>query len=282
MLSITIEPGICKRCGLCASACPDAVFLQKEKGAVPEVVRAGFCISCGQCAAICLSGALKHSNFGPERLKPVKPELKPSAEQVLELLHTRRSIRNFLPKPVEKEVLESVVAAGCYAGSGSNTQSTHYLVVQDKAVLKQASELARETLGRWVEQMRLELARNPSPVLEHRIAAYSGVVEHSKGEGHPVLFNAPAVIVFHANKADRYAVINATLALSNVTIACSAFGLGACFAGFVAWASSENEQIRKVFALPDNHLIYGVLSVGYPKARYKNWIERKPAGLRWM
>ena len=50
-------------------------------------------------------------------------------------LLTRRSTRNYLPKPVEGEKLDKLLAAARQAPSGGNNQTNHFLVIQNRDVL---------------------------------------------------------------------------------------------------------------------------------------------------
>jgi nitroreductase len=59
-------------------------------------------------------------------------------------------------------------------------------------------------------------------------------------------------------------------------------GLGSFYSGFVVMASRDNKEMQELLSLPDNHHIYGGLAMGYPKFKYRNWIERKPLKVRWI
>ncbi len=48
---------------------------------------------------------------------------------------TRRSVRKFLDKSVEHEVLEQVIATAAYAPSWKNTQISRYIAIEDRTVL---------------------------------------------------------------------------------------------------------------------------------------------------
>ena len=50
-------------------------------------------------------------------------------------LLTRRSTRNYLPRPVEREKLDKLLAAARQAPSGGNNQTNHFLVIQNRDVL---------------------------------------------------------------------------------------------------------------------------------------------------
>ena len=52
-----------------------------------------------------------------------------------ESILTRRSTRKYLNKPVSKELLEKIIETGRYAPSGGNSQSNHFIVIQNKQII---------------------------------------------------------------------------------------------------------------------------------------------------
>ena len=54
--------------------------------------------------------------------------------ETLKCIETRRSVRRFLDKPVEKELLESIVADASMSPSWKNSQSVRYVAVTDKKI----------------------------------------------------------------------------------------------------------------------------------------------------
>ena len=50
---------------------------------------------------------------------------------ILEFIKSRRSTRKFTDKEIEAEKLNQILEAGRYAPSGGNSQSTHFLVIQN-------------------------------------------------------------------------------------------------------------------------------------------------------
>ena len=62
---------------------------------------------------------------------------------MLNFMKSRRSTRKFRDNPVEEEKLAQVVEAGCYAPSGGNNQSWHFVVIQKKEVLVKLAELVQ-------------------------------------------------------------------------------------------------------------------------------------------
>ncbi len=67
--------------------------------------------------------------------------------ETLENLKTRRSIRSFLPKQVEKDLLDQVLEAGTYAPTGSGRQSPVIVAVQNHATIKHLPNMNAKVLG---------------------------------------------------------------------------------------------------------------------------------------
>jgi Histidinol phosphatase and related hydrolases of the PHP family len=125
-----IDPDLCNKCYTSVQICPAGIFIQKDKDSIPKVLGAvaeDFCISCGHCAAICPKQAIIHESFPEGSINPVCQELNLSAEQVLEMIRTMRSIREFRDKPIEKETIERIIDGARFAPSSTNSQIPNLL-----------------------------------------------------------------------------------------------------------------------------------------------------------
>jgi nitroreductase/NAD-dependent dihydropyrimidine dehydrogenase PreA subunit len=282
MPAIDINPDLCKRCFTCTEICPVSAFVKKDKNSIPDILDENlrFCLLCGHCAAICPTGALAHDSFPQESIVPVKKEVLPSAEQVIEMLRMRRSIREFKDKPVERELIERVLDVARCAPSDHNRQSTEYTVVQERSTLDKIRHLSvayYEGLVEMLSSTYAEGGEKPDFLLE-----LEGFVDILK-TGHDLLFyNAPLFVAFHAEESFGFPAENANIALSYAMLAGMSLGLGSFYSGFVVMASRDNKEMQELLSLPDKHHIYGGLAMGYPKFKYRNWIERKPLKVRWI
>jgi nitroreductase/NAD-dependent dihydropyrimidine dehydrogenase PreA subunit len=294
--TIAIDHNQCTKDGMCSIVCPARVFVQREKVTIPEVVGEERCISCGHCMAICPSNAISHSAFPPGSISSIEFEKMPSHEQVTELLRSRRSIRAFLDKPLEKEVIEKIIDGARSAPSGHNWQSTEYLVVLDRAVLSQVSAATIEYLKFEIGRLNNPLLRVLASLISRELAesgmkeipTFERLIRRFEDGTDPILHRAAALLVFHARRNIGLADVNAHLALQNASLQAHSLGVGHFVTGWFLVASKArlsrtwSQRIHNLIGIPPENEIHGALALGYPVLTFKNWIERKPARIRWL
>jgi ferredoxin len=111
---------------------------------------------CGHCVAVCPFGALNHKRIPLEQSPPMLEALKLGEEQAAQFLRSRRSVRHFLDKPVEKIKIQRLIEVARYAPTGGNSQMVEWLVLDDKSRI-------REIAGLTVDWL-LEIVKNPQVV----------------------------------------------------------------------------------------------------------------------
>lgn len=296
MTMIAIDHSQCKKDGLCAKVCPKGIFVQREKLTIPEVVDEAECITCGHCLAICPGGAIRHSEFQPTAIQAIAFERMPSAEHVMELIKTRRSIRAFRERPLSKDTIERIIEGACFAPSAHNSQSTEFLVVQDRAVLNQVSAMA-------IEHLKFEIKRFANPLFRtlalladrelaesglHEIPGFKRMIEAFEAGADPILNGAPVLLAFHAHRTSGFADVNAQLTLQNASLVAHSLGIGHFYPGWVLYpcrapmARAWNRRIPDLIGIPPENELYGALALGYPLPKFKNMIERKTPQIRWV
>ena len=70
--------------------------------------------------------------------------------EVLEAIKSRRSIRKYLDKPVEWELIANILDAGRYAPCAGNLQNWKFVAVTDEGRKKSIAEACLRQL--WMEQ----------------------------------------------------------------------------------------------------------------------------------
>lgn len=296
MPKIIIDHALCKKDGMCARVCPDNIIVQREKLTIPEIVEDSYCISCGHCAAVCPSDAIIHSEFPKGAINPIRIEIMPSEEQVIELIKSRRSIRAFRDKPIDRATIEKIIDGARFAPSGQNSQSTEYLVVQDKEILRKISALVIEYLKFEIKRLSNPFFRTLALLADKELAesglneipGFKRVIRSFEEGADPILFGAPALLVFHARRTDVFADVNAQLALHNASLIAHALGIGHFYTGWVVspsrapMARKWNRCIPDLIGIPPVNKFHAGLALGYPVPKFKNWIERKPANVMYV
>jgi nitroreductase/NAD-dependent dihydropyrimidine dehydrogenase PreA subunit len=293
---IRIDSNRCKKDGICARVCPANIFVQREKLTIPELVDEETCIACGHCVAVCKQNAIQHAEFPLTTTRAIQFEQLPTTDQVLELLKSRRSIRAFRNKPVAKDTLETIIDGARFAPSGHNSQSTEYLVVQDKAVLSQVTAAAIEYLKFEIKRfsnpffrtMALLAAREAAESGLHEIPGFKEKVQKFEAGADPILNGAPVLLAFHAPRTDGYGNVNTQLALQNASLVAQALGIGHFYTGWVLapcrapMARAWNRRIPNLLGIPPENNLYGALALGYPIPKFKNIIEKKSPRIGWL
>ncbi|MFW6324917.1 MAG: 4Fe-4S binding protein, partial [Desulfovibrionales bacterium] len=146
---IRIDDDLCTGCGRCISVCPKEI-LSLCKGKVVPVDQQR-CMLCGHCVGACPTGAL----FLPELDEDASAyETIPDPTGwtgfgeydicgLVRLMRSRRSCRNYSPRPVEEELLSDLVKIGVTAPSGTNSQKwTFTIIPQREQVLDLGESIA--------------------------------------------------------------------------------------------------------------------------------------------
>jgi nitroreductase len=270
--------------------CPARIHVQEDKEKIPGIKNEGICISCGHCVAVCPNGAISHSSYPAGSVTRIDEGKLPSFDATMELIRSRRSVRVFEERRVEKETIEKIIEGARFAASGHNDQSTRYIVIQDKDVLKKMEEMTIEYLALRARQLKNPVKRSifklaapnqVKPVLDN-FEDFEQLVRDLQQGKNSILYSAPALILFHSDRAALTGEATALLALQNACLAAHSLGLGGFIAGFTMSMMEYDSRIPGIIKLPDNHQVYGALAVGYPKVKFEKWVERKPARIEWM
>jgi nitroreductase len=167
---------------------------------------------------------------------------------VHEAIRKRRSIREYRDTPVPEDVLRRVMDAARLAPSAKNRQEWRFIVVRDPAVKRKVVEATNNQV-------------------------FAGT--------------APLILVFCSTE-DEYTMkngqkggpVDASIALSYVTLAATEEGLGTCWLG-----SYSEEKVKKALDIPKRARVVGMTPLGYPAedppARTRKRFEEVVSFDRW-
>ncbi|MBN2422680.1 nitroreductase family protein [Candidatus Woesearchaeota archaeon] len=194
--------------------------------------------------------------------------------ELFEAIKTRKSIRKFKDKPVEKEKIIKIIEAATLAPNSENKQPWKFVVVQDKDKKKEIAKISilggikrytsiKDELNEKFKAMEDE---NRKKLLDRFVS----------GELFHFLLECPVQVVVLADNNIIYAVHSCSAAIQNLSLAAHALGLGSCWTMIGSINSKNEKKIRKLVGYPeDNWKIAGVLALGYPD-QDPNPRKRKP------
>ncbi|MGA2642133.1 MAG: nitroreductase family protein [Spirochaetia bacterium] len=146
---------------------------------------------------------------------------------VFEAIAARKSVRAFLDRPIEEDVLERILEAARLAPSARNGQEWRFVVVREKGVR---------------EQIAMEAARQPfigtAGVLLACCAQTDGRVMRCGQAAYP---------------------IDVAIAMDHCALAATALGLGTCWIG-----SFDETLVKHLLGIPPEVRVVQLMPLGYP------------------
>jgi len=157
--------------------------------------------------------------------------------RIVEIIKSRRSIREFLVDPVEDSIIEDILEAGRWAPSGLNNQPWRFVVVRD-----------REIAG-----------------------LLAGCTRYGS-----IIYSAPLLIAVFLDRDVMYDhtkdVQACGAAIQNMLLAAHGMGLGAVWLGEIL---NKKDEVRAILSAPGSLELMAVVAIGYPAARSNRSGERR-------
>jgi nitroreductase len=143
---------------------------------------------------------------------------------VLDVIRTRRSIRQYTAGLVSEEDINRILEAGRWAPSADNSQPWTFVVLRSQAVRKKLAGTL--PWGGFLSQAALGIA------------------------------------VVIDETASTHAVEDGAAATENMLLEAHSLGLGACWIG--TYGSAHEASARKVLKVPEDKRLLSVIAIGYP------------------
>ncbi|MBA2132269.1 nitroreductase family protein [Capillibacterium thermochitinicola] len=145
---------------------------------------------------------------------------------VMAAIRGRRSIRKYESRPLAEETLRQVLEAARLAPSARNRQEWRFVVVRDPSQIRRVTEAAGQPFIGTAPVIIAGVALNPERVMRCGVPTYA---------------------------------VDLTIALTNMMLAATALGLGTCWIG-----SFDQEEVKRVLAIPAHYMVAGLVPLGYP------------------
>lgn len=271
---MTVDRNLCIGCGVCVKDCfPGDIVMEDNCAKINNKT----CIECGHCIAICPTNAITTDHYDMDEVVDyAKETFDINADNLLNFIKFRRTIRQFKDQEVEVEKLTQIIEAGRFTQTAGNMQDVSYVVVKDH--IDELKELTFESLKNIAEHM---LANLTPETMNYKYYAMKWIDMYEAYKENPandnLFFNAPTLIIITAK-----AEINGALASSNMELMTNALGLGTFFSGFFTRAAKDNDDIKKLLGISEGKEIVACMVIGYPDVTYKRTAPRKAADINWV
>lgn len=218
---------------------------------------------------------------------------------VTEAVATRRSVRAFLDKPVERDILTRILEKAQRSPSGGNTQPWHGIVLTGEPMQALFVRIAQD-LPKGREAFAPEYHVYPPELdgaYEQRRRGvgedmYGALAIAKEDKGQRLMwfannfraFGAPVLMLVHTPRymgPPQWSDIG--MWMQTIGLLCREEGLDTCFQE--AWAV-YSPQIREMVDIPEDHIFFCGVAIGYrdPDAAVNNFdVARAPLGesVRW-
>ncbi|WP_294383841.1 nitroreductase family protein [uncultured Ruminococcus sp.] len=159
--------------------------------------------------------------------------------ELSKVMHTRRSVREYINKPVEQEKLREVISAAQLAPSWKNSQVSRYYVVTGEEKLAEV----KYALSPYNQK---NMADAPALIVTAIVLNRSGYEK----DGTPT-----------NELGNGWGFYDCGLQSMNLLLKATELGLSTLVMGI-----RDNEKIKKILGIPETEAVVSVIGVGYSNA----------------
>ena len=152
-------------------------------------------------------------------------------KDLMNIIKTRKSIRSYQAKNVEKEKLDYIIEAFRLAPSAANKQPWKLIIIKDKQTINELSDACFFKNPKWLIQAPVMIACCTYP--EDSYKKIGGYVNSHQ--------------------------IDLGLAFEHLILAAAEQGLGTCWIG-----AFDESEVKKILKVPENVNLLALTPVGYP------------------
>lgn len=184
---------------------------------------------------------------------------------LMDAIYTRRSVRRYISKPVEKEQITKLMEAAVQAPSAMNSQPWAFAVMQDSAALNSLSDKSKSCLLGMLDRL---------PALQK----YQTALESPDFN---IFYGAGTLVVVCAKpNLSPNATTDCAMAAQNVMLTARDLGLGTCWIGF-AVAYLNTPEGKRELNIPEEYSVVAPLIVGHPEVELDPMEKNPPEVLFW-
>lgn len=284
-LRLEIDASACIGCERCVRICTSRIFHVEEKAADTSarkrigIQEPELCIRCGHCVAVCPAGAITHGDFPAQTVHPFNAALRPTPEQMMELIRTRRSNRAFSGAPVPADALAQIIEAAHRAPTASNAQQLAIVQVHDQALIRKLGQITVKTFLGVANKLESPLVKplvKPFAPGMYKLFPKMRMLAAEMEKGRDfILRGAQDVLFFYTPKSCRFGCQDANLAYQNASLMAECLDVAHFYTGFVCAAFQQNPK-PFLECLGIEGRIHAGMALGMPEFSFERYIDRRP------
>lgn len=176
---------------------------------------------------------------------------------ILNLMKSRRGIRQFSTKPIPKEMLHKILEAAISAPSGPGISGTHILVIDDPFKKQALRHICEDGEKHWFESQPKSLQERLSAMSD-----FSFTLDY--------LEQAPHLIIVTTRPRDPeipYAIESAFLAVGFMLVMIEGEELGTMTYTPSLVRDEDFNRLNALLGLPEGETVQAILPVGFPEKK---------------
>ncbi|HQT25917.1 MAG TPA: nitroreductase family protein [Burkholderiales bacterium] len=175
-------------------------------------------------------------------------------QTVFEAILARRSVRSFTHREVDKITIQTLLEAAVRAPTNMLEEPRAFAIIQDRALLKHFSDLAKSMKGN------------------------NGPVEFIHPDSN--LFHDAGTLILICSQPDLFESADCWLAAENLLLAACSIGLGTCIIGS-SLAVLNSPESKTMMGIPEKFSVMVPIIVGFPEHQTAPSSRKRPFVLSW-
>lgn len=190
----------------------------------------------------------------------------PNTISLMDAIYNRRSVRDYQPKKVSKDLISILLDAAVQAPSALHEEPCAFAIIQNQDMLDRISESAKHIL-------RDESLKTQSEKKKHVL----NVVDQPEFN---IFYNASTLIVICSKFQDSFVAADCWLAAENLMLSAYAHGLGSRVIGFAVPALNLPEWKAEI-GIPDEMVAVVPIILGIPGSSSLSSGRKSPEIIAW-
>jgi nitroreductase len=181
---------------------------------------------------------------------------------IFETILARRSVRSYASDEIERSTIHTMLEAAVRAPTAMHEEAWAFVVVQNRQVLKQLSDIAK-------------------PLFIERLHHSHQTVAHALDADFNIFHDAGTLIVICARSSGPFVEADCWLAAENLMLAACAIGLGSCVIGSSV-AALNTPEVKTKLGIPAEFNAVAPIIVGVPACVTTATSRKEPLILAWV